>query len=323
MKLKLLIVTLGVFILTLLFQGAAIGADKNPIRIAYLQNDLHQLACWVALEKGFYAQEGLEVRVAGIFKAGPELMSGFAAGALDMGYVGVAPVTTAVANKSARVVVLAQVNSEGSCLVGKKDPGVQNLSDLKGKTLAIPGHATVQDFLLRRILGKWNLLPPQTQILVLKPPEMIAALQNGDIDGFIAWEPFPTRAVTLEVGRTLICSREIWKDHPCCVLVAEVRFLETRPEEAKKMIRAHVKATDFINTNPGEAIQVAVRYTGLDEKTIAQAMKNVTYSYHFNVEAEREYVQYLTQWKYIKVEDVPAFTGQLVNLQFLKDILKK
>ena len=121
---------------------------------------------------------------------------------LDMGYVGVAPVTAAMANKSARVVVLAQVNSEGSCLIVKKDPGLQNLSDLKGKTLAVPGHATVQDFLLRRVLGKWNLLPPQTQILVLKPPEMISALRNGDIDGFIAWEPFPTRAVILEAGRS-------------------------------------------------------------------------------------------------------------------------
>ena len=89
------------------------------------------------------------------------------------------------------------------------------------------------------------------------------------------------------------------------------------------MIRAHVKATDFINTNPGEAIQIAVRYTGLDEKTIVPAMKNVTYAYHFNLEAEKEYVQFLNQWKYIKVEDAASFTGQLVNLQFLKDVLKK
>jgi NitT/TauT family transport system substrate-binding protein len=323
MKPKWSAVILGVLFLILLVQGLPESADKRPIRLAYLQSDIHHLPCWVALEKGFYAREGLEVQVAGIFKAGPELMSAFAAGALDMGYVGVAPVTAAVANKSARVVVLAQVNSEGSCLIVKRDPGLQNLPDLKGKTLAVPGHATVQDFLLRRVLGKWNLLPPQTQVLVLKPPEMIAALRNGDIDGFIAWEPFPTRAVTLEAGRSLICSREIWKDHPCCVLVAEARFLETRSEEARKMIRAHVKATDFINNNPGEAVQIAVRYTGLDEKTIVSAMKNVTFGYHFNVEAEKEYVQFLNQWKYIKVEDASLFTGQLVNLQFLKDALKK
>ena len=137
MRLKLSIIILGVVVLVLLVQGLLMGAEKNPIRIAYLQNDIHQLACWVALEKGFYAQEGLEVRVAGIFKAGPELMSGFAAGALDMGYVGVAPVTTAVANKSARVVVLAQVNSEGSLLSGEKRPRGAKPVGPEGKN---PGH---------------------------------------------------------------------------------------------------------------------------------------------------------------------------------------
>ena len=97
--------------------GIAYG---EPVRIAYLQSDIHHLPCWVALDKGFFEAEGVKVEVAGIFKAGPELMSAFAAGALDMGYVGVAPATTAVANKTAKVVVLAQVNTEGSALVVKK-----------------------------------------------------------------------------------------------------------------------------------------------------------------------------------------------------------
>ncbi len=323
MKLKSFVISLGILVVMLLNCGLSQGADKKPIRIAYLQNDIHQLACWVALEKGFYAQEGLDVIVAGIFKAGPELMSAFAAGALDMGYVGVAPATTAVANKTARVVVLAQANSEGSSLVVKKDSRIQSILELKGKTVAVPGHATVQDFLLRKALSKANLSDQQTRIMVLKPPEMIGALRNGDIDGFIAWEPFPAKAVTMEVGKVLSDSRDIWKDHPCCVLAADSRFLETRPEEAKKMVRAHVKATDFINQNPREIIPLAVKFTGMDEKTIALALKNVKYAYFLNTESVKEYLQFLSQWKYIRVDDVPAFTSRFIYLQLLNEVLKK
>jgi NitT/TauT family transport system substrate-binding protein len=323
MKKKISILGIVFLLITLGVAIRSSAADLKSVRIGYLQNDIHQLACWVALEKGFYTQEGLEVKVAGIFKAGPELMSAFAAGALDMGYVGIAPATAAVANKAARVVVLAQANSEGSALVIRKDSPAQTLGDLKGKSLAVPGHSTVQDFLLRKAIAKAQLTDQQFSIMVIKPPEMIAALRNKDIEGFIAWEPFPAKAATGDVGRVLSPSREIWPDHPCCVLAADTQFLGSRPEEAKKMVRAHVRATDFINQHPKEIIPIALKYTGMDEKTILQALKNVKYAYALNREAEKEYVHFLSQWKFIKVEDGSAFVTRFVNLQLLNEILKK
>jgi NitT/TauT family transport system substrate-binding protein len=150
------------FLLTvtaLLFLGGPSSGDcrQKPIRIGYLQSDIHQLACWVALEKGFYKKNGLEVEVAGIFKAGPEEMSAFSAGALDIGYVGEAPATTAVANKAAEVTVLAQVNTEGSAIVVGNNGAIKDMRDLAGKRVAIPGHSTVQDFLIKKALIKMNV----------------------------------------------------------------------------------------------------------------------------------------------------------------------
>jgi NitT/TauT family transport system substrate-binding protein len=143
--------------------------------------------------------------VAGIFKAGPELMSAFAAGALDMGYVGIAPATTAVANKTAKVVVLAQVNTDGSALVVKKDGKIHTVSELVGKTAAVPGHSTVQDFLFKKALLKFKIQPDQVKIMVLKPPEMIGALRSDQIDVFIAWESNCLIARHLE-GSPLLCA---------------------------------------------------------------------------------------------------------------------
>jgi NitT/TauT family transport system substrate-binding protein len=298
-------------------------AYSQPVRIAYLQSDIHQLPCWVALEKGFFEKEGVKAEVAGIFKAGPELMSAFAAGALDMGYVGVAPATTAVANKTARVVVLAQVNTEGSAIVVKRDGKVQSIPELVGKSVVVPGHATVQDSLFRRALLKFKTQPDQVKIMVLKPPEMIGALRTDQTDAFIAWEPYPAKAVTMGVGRVLLASRDIWKDHPCCVLAADERFLEAHPEKAKGMVRGHVKAIDFIRQHREEAIKIGIKYTGMDEASVRLAMENVNYTYVLSVEGEKEYVDFLTKLKYIKVEDVQIFVDRFMRPEFVKEITKR
>ena len=300
--------------------GLAYG---ESIRIAYLQSDIHQLPCWVALDKGFFETEGVKVEVAGIFKAGPELMSAFSAGALDMGYVGVAPATTAVANKTAKVVVLAQVNTEGSALVVKKDGKIQTVSELMGKSVVVPGHSTVQDFLFRKALLKFKIQPDQVKIMVLKPPEMIGALRTDQIDAFIAWEPYPAKAITSEVGRVIASSRDIWKDHPCCVLAADEKFLESQPEKAKSMVRGHVKAIEFIRQHREEAIKIGVKYTGMDEASIRLAMENVNYTPVLSVEGEKEYVDFLTQLQYIKMDNVEAFVDRFMRPDFIKEMIKR
>ncbi len=301
----------------------ATTARGQPVRIAYLQSDIHQLPCWVALEKGFFEKEGVKVEVAGIFKAGPELMSAFAAEALDMGYVGVAPATTAVANKTARVVVLAQVNTEGSAIVVKKEGKIQSIPELVGKIAVVPGHSTVQDFLFRKALFKFKIQPEQVKIMVLKPPEMIGVLRTDQTDAFIAWEPYPAKAVTMGVGRILLASRDIWKDHPCCVLAAGERFLEAHPEKAKGMVRGHVKAIDFIRQHREEAIKIGVKYTGMDEASVRLAMENVSYTPVLSVEGEKEYVDFLTKLKYIKVVDVQIFVDRFMRPEFVKEIMKR
>ena len=309
------------FLLNFLFFVAI--AHGQSVRIAYLQSDIHQLPCWVALEKGFFEKEGVKMEVAGIFKAGPELMSAFAAGALDVGYVGVAPATTAVANKTARVVVLAQVNTEGSAIVVKKDGQIQGIPELVGKIAVVPGHSTVQDFLFRKALFKFKIQPDQVKIMVLKPPEMIGALRTDQIDAFVAWEPYPAKAVTMGLGRVLAASRDIWKDHPCCVLAADAKFLETQLEKAKGVVRGHVKAIDFIRQHREEAVKVGVKYTGMDEASVRLAMDNVNYTPFLSVEGENEYVDFLTKLKYIKVEDVQIFVDRFMRPEFVKEIIKR
>jgi len=240
------------------------------------------------------------------------VMSAFSAGAIDMAYVGEAPTVTASANGTVKVAIVAQVNTEGSAIVVGKDSPITDISGLKGRQIGVPGYSTVQDFLLRKALGNTGLEGDGAKVTVIKPPEMIGALRTNQIDGFIAWEPHPAQAAQMGVGKTLVSSGAIWKNHPCCVLVVDKRFAEGNDATIKKMIHAHQKSIDFIHEKQDEAVLIAIKYTGMDEQTIRNAMKNVTYVSSLNVEGLKEYVRFLNGLGYIKLDTIESFVEKIV-----------
>jgi NitT/TauT family transport system substrate-binding protein len=295
------ILFLFIFSLFVFSTGCAPAQQDNlKIRIGYLQSDLHHLPAFVAVEKKYFQDAGLNVEVAGVFRAGPELMSAFAANELDIGYVGLAPAITAVANGTAAVRYIAQVNREGSAIVVAKDAPYNKVADLQGKVVTIPGHATMQDFLLRKAFKNEDVPFNKIKLLVLKPPEMIPALDKGDIDAFIAWEPYPAKAVTGNTGRVLMSSHAIWPDHPCCVVVTADAFLKEHSEVIKKIQDVHKRACDFISSNQEQAIDIGVKYTGMDRPTVQKAITAILYNGELKKINLSEFVVFLKELRYIK-----------------------
>jgi NitT/TauT family transport system substrate-binding protein len=221
------------------------------------------------------------------------------------------------------VVVISQVNTEGSALViAAAKNHINRLADLDGKTVAVPALSSVQDFLIKQTLRRQGLKLEKVKFIVIKPPEMISVLSHGDIDAFIAWEPYPAKAGSMGVGRNLAISREMWADHPCCVLVVGAKFLSTHPEQVKAVLRAHLQATDYIHKHPDKAADIAVKYTGMDKKTIESAMKNVTYTSKLSIEGEKQYVQFLSELGYIPKVNADAFVQKLINQELLQGVAK-
>ena len=300
------------FCLFLIERAYSQNPPGNPIRTAYLQNDIHHLPLWVALDAGFFNEQGIKVEIAGVFRAGPEIMSAFSAGALDMAYVGEAPTVTAVANGTAKVAILAQVNTEGSAIVVGKNSPITTIADLKGVQIAVPGFSTVQDFLLRKAIPNPSAASNRVKMIVIKPPEMIGALRTNQIDAFIAWEPYPAQSVSMGVGKILASSGEIWKNHPCCVLVVDRSFSKANAEKVERIVQAHNNAIDFIREKPEEAIRIAIKYTGMDAQTIRGAMRNVQYVSDLNIEGLKEYVKFLCGFGYIELNDLQSFMEKIV-----------
>ena len=239
-------------------------------------------------------------------------MSAFAAGSLDVGYVGLAPATVAVANKTAQVKVIAQINKNGSAIVVSKDSSFQKLADFQGKLIAIPGHSTIQDFLLRKALFDSGLNSNLTTIITIKPPEMISALSNNQIGAFIAWEPYPSMAFNKDLGKILMYSKDIWQDHPCCVLVVSTQFLEKNPSKVNSLLKAHLKSINYIKNNIFDTVAIGVKYTGFHEKTVKLALQNIQFDHHISINQPIEYIKFINKLGYATITNPQTFIQSLI-----------
>ncbi|AZC17347.1 MULTISPECIES: CmpA/NrtA family ABC transporter substrate-binding protein [Pseudomonas] len=82
--------------------------------------------------------------------------------------------------------------------------------------------------------------------VVVPPPQMVAHLQAGRIDGFCVGEPWSASAVQQDLGFTLATSQAIWPDHPEKVLGCTRTFAEHYPNTARALVMAVLEASRFI-----------------------------------------------------------------------------
>lgn len=132
----------------------------DPVRLGFLKADIHQLAQWVAQNKtvgggskSLFEKYGVNVvnaSAVGGYSSGPEEMDKFAAGEVDIGYLGCAPAIQKHLNAQVHTVIVAQANSEGSAIVVDAGAGIESIDDLQNKTIAVPSTGTIQFVLLKR-----------------------------------------------------------------------------------------------------------------------------------------------------------------------------
>ena len=173
-------------------------------------------------------------------------MTAMASGEVDVGYVGIAPVLSSVA-KGFPVKVISSAQTEGSGIVVTNESGITSAADLKGKSIATPGEASIQYVLLSYYLKQNNLSTKDLNVSAMKVPSMNDALKTKQIDGIITFQPYVSIAANDSGNVVLENSSGMLPNHPCCVVVASDDFIKNHNDTVKDIIAIHANATKFIN----------------------------------------------------------------------------
>ena len=212
---------------------------------------------------GFYKKHGLNVQV---FKASSWAMIRDLSinGETDATHM-LSPMPLAISmgigSQSVPYVMPAVENINGQAItLATKHKGVKSAADMKGFKFGVPFDYSIHNFLLRYVLAESGVDPDKdVQIRAVPPPEMVANLRAGNLDGYLGPDPFNQRAVFEEVGFIWMLSKDIWPGHPCCAFAAKKEFAEKAPNTFKALLNAIVDATQHAHDKANrKAIAAAI-----------------------------------------------------------------
>ncbi|MGI6245668.1 MAG: taurine ABC transporter substrate-binding protein [Pseudochelatococcus sp.] len=171
------------------------------------------------------------------FDAGSDVIAAIASGDVQIGLVGSSPLTAAASSKVPfQTIFIAGLLGDAEALVVSDKSGIKEPKDLVGKKIAVPFVSTGHYSLLAA-LKHWNIDPRQVQILNLRPPEIIAAWERGDIDATYVWDPALGKAKAS--GKVLASSKQVgeWGAPTFDAWIARNDFIEKHPEAVRAFVR--------------------------------------------------------------------------------------
>jgi NitT/TauT family transport system substrate-binding protein len=250
--------------------GLASVAHAEPLRISHT-TWVGYGPLFVAEEKGFFADEGVEVELINIDYGGA------ATDALIDGQVDASAISadTAVARFQTYgqflVCVLALSDSKGGDgIVANHD--IESIADLKGRTVAMQEHAVPQ-FYLNVLLNEAGLTQTDIEPVFLPARDAAEAFMLQEVDAAVTWEPWLTQAKNTEHGHLLAdSSAKPGLIGDCLVTTASV--FEQRKAEFQAVGRAWDAAVHFVEAHPDEAIGIMARHLGgwIEDPTVFAEM---------------------------------------------------
>jgi nitrate/nitrite transport system substrate-binding protein len=99
-------------------------------------------------------------------------------------------------------------------------------------------------------MGAYGIDPMRdAKVITVPPPQMVANMRIGNMDGFCVGEPWNARAISDKVGFTAATSQDIWSDHPEKVLGTTAEFVAKYPNTARAVTAAVLEAGKWIDAS--------------------------------------------------------------------------
>jgi NitT/TauT family transport system substrate-binding protein len=183
-------------------------------------------------------------------------------------------------------------------VVGKN---VNDLEGLKGKKIGI-AMGTGSEIFWRRVLEKKNLKLTDFTMVNVEAPEMLAATERGDIDGFAVWEPWPTRTLMAVKGTKIVQTAEGIYNNVNFIYMNR-GWIEQNKATAQKFMMSLMQANDLIEKDRPAAAKMVAKFLKMPLELATELMPKVEFD---------------MDWQARSIESIQVAEKQLADQKKLK-----
>jgi ABC-type nitrate/sulfonate/bicarbonate transport system substrate-binding protein len=266
--------------------AAETGAAPSDITF-FAVNNVFAVPSFVAVENGFWAKRGLNVKLK-LVTSGREITQALQAGEAQLGGASFST-TTASARASGNLLkgVIPYYNdagyialASGRAIIGRKDRGIVagDPKTLIGKKIAYLTGST-QDVYLRAYLARNGIDFNQLQVVSVPVPDMPITVTQGLVDAAVPWEPYTAQMVR-ELGANAVEMSRGAAGYVTDLIgvLADEKYIDTHQPLLEAFSLGLAEAAQSVRREPQRAAEIATWYLdGLKPEDAVEAIKHLTF----------------------------------------------
>ncbi|MBS0525196.1 MAG: ABC transporter substrate-binding protein [Proteobacteria bacterium] len=198
---------------------------------------------------------------------------------------------------------------------------VDSLEALKGKKVGV-AFGTGAEIFWRRLLANRKLNPADYTLVNVEAPEMLAAIERGDIDAFAVWEPWPTRTL-MSVKNTKVLATADGIYNNINFIYMNRGWIEQNRATAEKFIKALCEANDIIEKDRPAATKQVAKFLKMPVELATELMPKLEFDMNWkprSLEAIKDSEHLLADQKKLKA---PLDYSKYVYMDLLKAVRPK
>jgi NitT/TauT family transport system substrate-binding protein len=286
-------------------QDAAAQQSTTKVDFAGSTTWLGQAPVMVAIEKGYFKEQGLEVTFRTILSSADRVRA-ITSGDVVFSNLGRSSVISEMARGNQSFYYFANIDDSPGNEGCWSRPGFKSFKDLKGKKVAANTSAEIT---MNGLLSVAGMTAKDIQFVNLPPNEMAGALSKGDVDAACVWQPLLDGLKAAVPGGTLLgtdLDTPMFKKYgtmasPDIVIISK-KFVDESPQLATKLTMAMFKGADFVKANPEETAKLVSSYFKKPPEELVAGIKSFKYfgwaGWPEHMKLHEAQMQELADWLY-------------------------